>query len=296
MRKETTAQFRACYVSGSARLEVRRNPFRRSFHIGISMNTALPLVEPLAIEKLREAELEEARAIQSVMLPEQSLSTAMVSVHHEFQPVAAVGGDFLDYFELSDGTIGLYLGDVSGKGLAAAMYAALAVGTLRGVHKTGQSPSNVLSTLNRRLLVRGVPRRYSATQYAVFDPKTRRMNVASAGMPGPFHLGAKCCRVLEIPGMPPGLFPDNDYEGTSLTLEPGDSVLFCTDGITDAFSTQNEAFGIERLQAICEAQSGVRPAELLACIFSAVEAFARGRKQHDDMAAAVFHYRASAEL
>src|SRR5947209_11336664 len=134
----------------------------------------MPVLE-LNIEKIRDAELEEARAIQSVMLPTHALRSGGVQISHEFQPIAAVGGDFLDYFELSDGTVGLYLGDVSGKGLPAAMYAALAVGTLRGVHKTGQPPSCVLSTLNRRLLVRGVPRRYSATQYALFDPATRRM-------------------------------------------------------------------------------------------------------------------------
>lgn len=254
------------------------------------MNTELPLVEPLAIEKLRDAELEEARAIQGVMLPEQSLCSRGVTIHHEFQPVSAVGGDFLDYFELSDGTFGLYLGDVSGKGLPAAMYAALAVGTLRGVHKTGQSPSHVLSTLNRRLLVRGVPRRYSATQYAIFDPVSRNMTIASAGMPGPFHLGARSCRVMEIPGMPPGLFPDIEYESATVALQPGDSVVFCTDGITDAFSTGNESFGIERLQAVCETKLRAAPAELLASIFSAVETFTRGRSQHDDMAAAVFHY------
>jgi sigma-B regulation protein RsbU (phosphoserine phosphatase) len=254
------------------------------------MNTTVPLVEPGSVQELRDAELEEARAIQSVMLPEHSLRVRGVSIHHEFQPVEAVGGDFLDYFELSDGTFGLYLGDVSGKGLPAAMYAALAVGTLRGVHKTGQSPSSVLSTLNRRLLVRGVPRRYSATQYAVFDPTSRKMSIASAGMAGPFHLSRKCCRVLEIPGMPPGLFPGIEYESATLTLEPGDSVVFCTDGLTDAFNTESEQFSVERLRAVCDANLCAEPAELLRSMFSAVETFTRGRKQHDDMAVAVFHY------
>ena len=258
------------------------------------MSIAPPLVDSAALEKLREAELEEARAIQSVMLPEQSLHAQGVRVHHEFQPVAGVGGDFLDYFELSDGTVGLYLGDVSGKGLPAAMYAALAVGTLRGVHKTGQAPSAVLSTLNRRLLVRGVPRRYSATQYAVFDPNTRKMTIASAGMPGPFHLSANGCRVLLIPGMPPGIFPDVSYDATTLALEPGDSVVFCTDGITDAFDRENEPFGVERLQALFAMKLNAAPADLLAAMFFAVEAFRNGRKQHDDMAAAVFRYEGPA--
>src|SRR6266849_4466533 len=110
-----------------------------------------------SVEKLREEELEEARAIQSVMLPSKPLRAGAVRISHQFQPVAAVGGDFLDYFELSDGSVGLYLGDVSGKGLAAAMYAALAVGTLRGVHKTGQSPaagSRRIAALQRHAICR----------------------------------------------------------------------------------------------------------------------------------------------
>lgn len=85
------------------------------------------------------------------MLPGQPLHTASVVISHEFQPVTEAGGEHLDYFTLSDGKVGLYIGDVSGKGLPAARYAALAVGTLRGVHKTGQSPSGVLWLLNRRL-------------------------------------------------------------------------------------------------------------------------------------------------
>jgi phosphoserine phosphatase RsbU/P len=90
--------------------------------------TALP-AELRAIEKLREEELEEARSIQSMMLPVESLRAGKVRISHAFQPLAEVGGDFLDCFELTDGCVGLYLGDVSGKGLPAAMYAALAVGT-----------------------------------------------------------------------------------------------------------------------------------------------------------------------
>jgi sigma-B regulation protein RsbU (phosphoserine phosphatase) len=249
----------------------------------------MPLLE-FSIEKLREEELEEARAIQSVMLPAEPLRAGAVRISHEFQPVAAVGGDFLDYFELSDGSVGLYLGDVSGKGLPAAMYAALAVGTLRGVHKTGQSPCTVLSTLNRRLLVQGVPRRYSAAQYAIFDPRTAQMQVTSAGMPGPFHLSAEGCQVLKIPGLPPGLFAEAQYDVATLTLQPGDSVLFCTDGITEAFNTEDETFGISRLQSLCEKGLRIPPRELLARIFAAVETFAEGRQQYDDMAAAVFHY------
>jgi serine phosphatase RsbU (regulator of sigma subunit) len=110
------------------------NPLPRCNFRSLIQDYDGPLLE-FSAEKLREEELEEARAIQGVMMPTEPLRAGAVRISHAFQPVAAVGGDFLDYFELSDGTIGLYLGDVSGKGLPAAMYAALAVGTLRGVQR-----------------------------------------------------------------------------------------------------------------------------------------------------------------
>jgi len=244
-----------------------------------------------ALEKLRAEELEEARSIQAEMLPAESLHAGPVTISHEFRPIAAVGGDFLDYFQLMDGTFGIYLCDVSGKGLPAALYAALSVGTLRGVHKTGTSPSEALATFNRRLLIRGMPRRHAAIQYAVFDPRSRDLHIASAGMPGPFHLCASGCRNLELAGMPPGLFATASYETLTLRLQPGDPVLFCTDGITDAFDRGGEQFGVERLQGLCDAARIVSPAEFLGRIFAAVESFARGREQHDDMAAALFHIR-----
>jgi sigma-B regulation protein RsbU (phosphoserine phosphatase) len=254
------------------------------------MNTLAPPFDLHAIEKLREEELEEARSIQAEMLPAESLQIGPVTISHEFQPMAAVGGDFLDYFKLMDGTVGLYLCDVSGKGLPAALYAALSVGTLRGVHKTGTSPSDALATFNRRLLIRGMPRRHAAIQYAVFDPGSRDLRIASAGMPGPFHLCADGCRSLELSGIPPGLFPGTRYETLTVRLSPGDSVLFCTDGITDAFDRDGEQFGVERLQKLCRDQRHLSPTELLGKVFSAVENFSRGREQHDDMAAALFLY------
>jgi sigma-B regulation protein RsbU (phosphoserine phosphatase) len=257
------------------------------------MTTIAPPVELHAIEKLRDEELEEARSIQNVMLPVEALCVGSVRISHAFQPVTEVGGDFLDYFQLADGCVGLYLGDVSGKGLPAAMYAALAVGTLRGVHKTGMCPSQVLATLNRRLMIRGTTRRHAAVQYAVFDPQTQVMKIAGGGMPGPFHLAANgYCRALEVQGIPPGLFePSVAYETIELPLVPGDSVLFFTDGLSDAVDAEDESFGAERLQAVCAAHSEGSPTEFLGELFAAVSRFAGARAQHDDMAAAVFQYR-----
>lgn len=243
-----------------------------------------------SIEKLREQDLDEARVIQSGMLPAQPLHQGRVIISHEFQPVTEVGGDYLDYFSLMDGKIGLYIGDVSGKGLPAALYAALAVGTLRGVHKTGQEPGSVLALLNNRLMVRGIPARHTAIQYAVFDPILQQMKIASAGMPGPILIRGKECQVLQLAGIPPGLFPDITYDEFTLQLEPGDSVLFCTDGLTDAHDRFDQVFELAGLKDVCRIHAQDSPVGLLNQVFTAIEDFTVDCRQFDDMTAAVFHY------
>jgi serine phosphatase RsbU (regulator of sigma subunit) len=257
------------------------------------MLTIPSVLEARATEELRREELEEARAIQSVMLPAGMLCAGRATVTHEFQPVDTVGGDFLDYFQLPDSSVGFYVGDVSGKGLPAAMYAALAVGILRGIHKTGQSPGKVLSVLNQRLTSRGGLRRHAAILYGLFDPESSEMTLASAGMPGPLHFSATGCRVIELSGIPPGLFPGSEYEAVSFTLQPGDSIVCCSDGITEAQNARYEDFGIQRLIEICNEDAHLPPAELLARIFSSVHNFTQAIRQHDDMAAAIFQLQCS---
>jgi sigma-B regulation protein RsbU (phosphoserine phosphatase) len=253
------------------------------------MHATAPPLDLTALERIREQELEEARAIQGAMLPTASLRAGKAAVLHQLRPVREVGGDFLDYFMLTDGSIGLYLGDVSGKGLPAALYAALVVGTLRGTHKTGTPPGEVLSLVNRRLAGRAIPRRYSAMQYAVFYPERRQMRIASAGMNGPLHLGRAGCRELRLSGIPPGMFLKADYEMHTLEIEPGDSVIFFTDGITEARNFRHEEYGIERVTQACAGLRGDPPAEMLRGMFAAVGRFALGQPQHDDMTAMVFH-------
>ncbi len=254
------------------------------------MDTALLPLELRSIEKLREQDLEEARIIQNVMLPAHPLRAAGVTISHEFQPAAEVGGDYLDYFSLSDGSIGLYIGDVSGKGLPAALYAALAVGTLRGVHKTGQVPGRVLATLNERLLLRGIPGRHTAIQYALFDPVSARMRIVSAGMPGPLLLRDNESTVLQVAGLPPGLFASATYDEFSLQLLPGDSILFFTDGLSDARNTLDHEFGVEGIRDVCRRHSGESPLDLLGHLFHSIQSFTANCRQWDDMTAAYFHF------
>lgn len=242
------------------------------------------------LEAQREAELGEARAIQMGMVPRGPLRTREVTICHEFQPYHEVGGDFLDFFTLTDGSIGLYLGDVTGKGLGAALYAAVAVGTLRGVHKTGTDPATVLAQLNRRMMLHHVSHRYAAVQYMCFDARTGIMRIAGAGMQGPLHLSARGYRELQLRGLPPGMFPTASYESEALRLEPGDSVIFCSDGFSDTQNPAGEFFGTEGLEKVCAPLRGLEPEAVLKAMCNAATAHGDGQTQQDDRTAAVLRY------
>jgi sigma-B regulation protein RsbU (phosphoserine phosphatase) len=254
----------------------------------------------LSIEELlrqlktqREQELNEARAIQLGMMPRGTLETADVTACYDFQPFHEVGGDFLDFFQLSDQTIGIYLGDVTGKGLPAALYAALAVGTLQGVHKTGTDPAAVLSQLNRRMLLHNISHRYAAVACACFDPRTGVMRISSAGMEGPLHVTAAGCQEMALQGLPPGMFPNASYDSATLRLEPGDSIVFFSDGLSDTKNHAGDFFGKERIREVCSSMLRATPQEQLNAIRSAVKAHAEGETQQDDRAIAVLSYRPS---
>jgi sigma-B regulation protein RsbU (phosphoserine phosphatase) len=244
-------------------------------------------LQPVSQERIRAAEIDEARAIQLAMMPRDPLRAGRVEFASKFRPAAEVGGDFLDFFPLDDYTLAFYLGDVVGKGLPAAMYAALVVGSLRGMHKTGTAPPAVLQALNRRLRMRIVPGRYCSVQYGMFSPATGELSFANAGLPKPIHVDGKGCRELGAGGLPSGLFEGASYDSYSARLKPGDSVVFATDGVTDARNPNGDDFGEQRLLSVCCANAR-EPAEmLLERIFEAVDDFAAGEPQQDDITLAV---------
>ena len=188
------------------RIGDRRYPYFRRPDPGTSsppdmtMPIARPELDLDSIEKLREEELDEARAIQSGMLPTQPLRVGGITISHEFQPATLVGGDYLDYFSLPGGMMGMYVGDVSGKG--------------RPGHVCGAGGSNTQghpqyrTASNKRLLLRGNPSRYTAIQ-PCSTPSQRSCIVRAPGMPGRMLLQAGECRVLKVAGIPPGLFPES---------------------------------------------------------------------------------------
>jgi CheY-like chemotaxis protein len=222
--------------------------------------------------------------IQKTLLPREPLLGLNFEITYLLRAFSEVGGDFLDYFCLSDGKLGIYMGDVTGKGLPAAMYAALAVGALRSIHKTGVEPAAVLNLFNKRLRIRPVPSRYCASQYAIFDSATLELRLANAGLPLPLHISARGCRPIGDGGLPSGLFDFASYEQGTFQLAQGDAILFSSDGLSEARNKRGEPFGMSRLTSLCARLDCKAPDIFLRSVFDTIAQFTGGQ-QSDDMAA-----------
>jgi sigma-B regulation protein RsbU (phosphoserine phosphatase) len=229
----------------------------------------------------------EAKLIQSSLLPTQGLCHESVEIAFRFLPFSEVGGDFVDFFRLPDGLIGIYLGDVVGKGLPAAMYAALVTGTLRGIHKCGTDTDSVLTRLNERLLQRPLPGRFCSTLYALFNPDTRELIYSNAGMPLPLLVSGTRCRQLGEGGLPSGLFPGATYGRHVIQLGAGDCVLFATDGLHELRNQEGVEFctnQLEQVWAQCGHKSAAESADF---VFDRKLAFSDGSAPDDDITAVV---------
>lgn len=232
-------------------------------------------------------EKDEARAIQQSLLPMGPLRDAAYEITCEYFPLAEVGGDFADFFTLPNGLVGLYIGDVVGKGLAAAMYGALVMGMLRGVNKTGADTAFVLELLNKRLLVRPVPGRYCATLYALYEPASRVLTFSNAGLPYPLHASESGCKTLGEGGLPSGLFPGSSYDIHTIQLAPGDTVLFATDGLHEMRNSEREDFSWRKLRELWQRSRGMTPGESLNMLFEGLRTFSDGAPHQDDITAVV---------
>ena len=229
----------------------------------------------------------EAKLIQSSLLPTGVLYHESVEVASRFVPFADVGGDFADFFLLPDGLVGIYLGDVVGKGLPAAMYGALVMGTLRGIHKCGTDTAKVLSLLNERLVQRPIRGRFCSTLYALFNPATRELIFSNAGMPLPLLISGEGCRRLGEGGLPSGMFASATYDRHVVQLDPGDGVLFASDGLYELRNAEGVEFSTARLAEVwlqCRRKSATESVDF---VFDRQSAFSNGNSPHDDITAVV---------
>lgn len=203
-----------------------------------------------------EQELRVASLIQQTLLPKEIPALDGYQLAAYYRPAREVGGDFYDFLELSDGRLALIVGDVTDKGVPAALVMATTRTMLRAAAQRLYSPGEVLERVNGVLHPDIPPNMFVTCLYAVLDPATGLLRYANAGHDLPYrrHSGGTC--ELRATGMPLGLMPGMSYEEKEVHLEAGDSVLFYSDGIVEAHSPEREMFGFPRLQGFVGAHPG----------------------------------------
>jgi phosphoserine phosphatase RsbU/P len=241
------------------------------------------LYEQIARQERRlERDLALARELQFRLLPDAMPKVAHLDVAARFAPARAIGGDMYDFVHYSLSRLGIIVGDVSGKGAPAAIYAALVSGILRSHAPIEPAPAEMLSAVNFSLSERRIEAQYICLLYAVWDDEKRTMQIANSGLPRPIYVHDGKIEIIEATGLPPGLFDDADYEELTFRTKPGDMFVFFSDGILDARNRAGEMFGrsgVERVIASCPDQS---PDCVVTSLFKAVEEHAAGEEAFDD--------------
>jgi serine phosphatase RsbU (regulator of sigma subunit)/anti-sigma regulatory factor (Ser/Thr protein kinase) len=239
-----------------------------------------------------EQELKVAQLIQQQFLPRELPDLPGWHVAAYYRPARAVGGDFYDFIELPDGQVGLVVGDVTDKGVPAALVMATTHSVLRGEALRLVAPGEVLRRANELLLEEMPPNMFVTCLYAVLDPASGRLRFANAGHNLPNLRGPDGVTELRASGMPLGLLPGMGYDEHEATLGPGDSLLLHSDGLAEAHSPDGEMFGFPRVAKLCGERDGGEA--LIDLLLTELDAFTgQGWEQEDDITLVTVQRRAS---
>jgi len=199
-------------------------------------------------------------------------------------PAYEVGGDFYSYLAMSEGRAAIAIGDISGKGVGAALLMALTSSAVESQGRQIEHPAAVLTALNNLLAPRlRANHMNAALLFVVIDPRARTLRVANAGMISPMLVTPRGSQIIEIGGLPIGSFVGAIYREEVIPYQPGDSLLLVSDGVVEAHDSNNELFGFERLEeTIAQAQPGdVRG--LVELVLEQVQKHMGDMEQHDDI-------------
>jgi sigma-B regulation protein RsbU (phosphoserine phosphatase) len=250
-------------------------------HLAASIENAR-LYEEVATHKARlEDDLTAARELQQSLLgaaPEfPGIQVCACNI-----PAAAVSGDFYTFLAHDRNVLRTFIGDVSGKGAAAALFAALASGALHHLSLPGQGPSDLLRSLNQYLVARNAGRKYIAAAVVDWRPASNCLSVSNAGAMDSVIVRNGCAEALRIEGMPLGLFGAAEYEQIELRGAPGDILVLASDGILDYEDPDGHEYGMERLMEAISAHRNASAREILEGILKRVREHAAGTPPQDD--------------
>src|SRR5581483_6329159 len=243
-------------------------------------------------------EIEIAREVQERIFPQQLPLVAGIDYYGACRPALGVGGDYYDSLSLANGDLGVAIGDVSGKGIAAALLMASLQASLRGQALTGLTDlAHLMSNVNRLVYDATPSNRYATFFYGQYSQQTRIFRYVNAGHNPPFVLrktkaGTVHVIRLDTGGPVVGLFPEAPYQQGLLTLEPGDVFVGFTDGISEAMNRADEEWGEEQLIPTAAANADKSAAEIIPFLMAEADRFSDGAPQHDDMTLVVVKMQA----
>jgi serine phosphatase RsbU (regulator of sigma subunit) len=252
-------------------------------------------LEQERIERERiEQELRVARRIQQASLPEEVPTLEGWQISPYYQPAREVGGDFYDFHFLSEGRIGLVVGDATGKGVPAALVMSTTCGMLQLAARALDSPSpgEVLAQVNETLVARIPSNMFVTCFYAILNPKSGHLVYANAGHDLPYLQHGGEAKELRARGMPLGLMPASSYEEKEIVLDAGQSVLFYSDGLVEAHDPEGQMFSFPRLRVLVaeHTEEGALEEYLLEELYSFV---GEGWEQEDDITLITLRYSSS---
>ena len=231
-------------------------------------------------------ELEIAKEVQEHLFPQRLPSAAGLDYCGRCSPAREVGGDYYDFLDLPEGRLGVAIGDVSGKGIGAALMMASLEASLRSLASVCRDLAELMKRVNSLIYEASSASRYATLFYAEYDPLSRRLSYVNAGHNPPVILrkSGEACQVfrLEAGGPVIGILQQS-YQQESFRLEPGDLVVLFTDGVSESMNNRNEEWGEESFIELAKTCHGLAAFEVMTRILAAAEAFAGGASQHDDM-------------
>jgi sigma-B regulation protein RsbU (phosphoserine phosphatase) len=246
------------------------------------------LYERIAREEQRmERDLAMAREVQHHLLPPTCPSMQGAELAARFNPAHAIGGDLYDFLDYTLPLACIVVGDVSGKGAPAALYAALVSGILRSLARDEPYPADMLQAVNRSLNHRRLDAQYLVLTCALWDDEKRTLRVANSGNPRPIYCHEGHAHMLEAAGLPLGMFEEVSHDEVTIHAQPGDVFAFFSDGIVDASNSQDEPFGRSRVEHVIAKHADGSAREIVDAIFKATEEFAAGAEVFDDQTVVV---------
>jgi sigma-B regulation protein RsbU (phosphoserine phosphatase) len=253
-----------------------------SVHVALALENAQLHRERLARQRL-ERDLELARSIQAGLLPERppELDGFQIAVSH--RATQMVGGDYYDFVALGPDTLLTVVADVEGKGVASALVMANLQATLRALVLHLHALERLVTEINRMILADTRAQKYLSMFIGLLDQRQRTLHYINCGhVPPAVVRNSGEVVSLDVGGMVVGLFPNATYERGSVRLEPGDIVVGCTDGITEAMNLREDEYGRERLVAAVRRRRDAPADEIVESVLDEVEIFSRGGTHDDD--------------